>query len=184
MSKKKGSSMNLWSIGVPLLLLAILVWLAYTMKGGAAVREGFTKSGALFVSVAPSMAIGLLMAGFVALLVPQEAVARSFGENSGPRGLLLASVAGILTPGGPFTHFPLLAAFRSQGAAIGPLSAYITAWSLLGAHRILLWEGPLLGWRFVFVRVGVSFFCAPLVGWMAQALDVAVGRFPMASSSP
>jgi uncharacterized membrane protein YraQ (UPF0718 family) len=184
MSGKKGLSMNLWGIGVPLLLLALLVWLAYAKKGGAAVGEGFSKSGALIVSVAPSMALGFFLAGFVTVLVPQEAVARSLGENSGPRGLLLASVAGILTPGGPFTHFPLLAALRSQGAGIGPLSAYITAWSLLGAHRILLWEGPLLGWRFVFIRVGVSFFCAPLVGWMAQAVGLAVGHLSVASSSP
>ncbi|HVR85703.1 MAG TPA: permease [Planctomycetota bacterium] len=176
--------MSLWGVLVPLLLLSILVWLAYVKKGGAAVGEGFSKSGALFVSVAPPMAIGFLLAGFVALLVPQEAVARALGENTGSRGLFLASLAGILTPGGPFTHFPLLAALRSQGAGIGPLSAYITAWALLGAHRILLWEIPLLGWRFVLVRVGVSLFCAPLVGWMAQAVGLAVGRLSVACSSP
>lgn len=176
--------MSLWGVGIPLVLLAILVWLAYVKKGGAAVGEGFSKSGALFVSVAPQMAIGFLLAGFVALLVPQEAVARALGENSGTGGLLVASVAGILTPGGPFTHFPLLAALRSQGAAIGPLAAYITAWSLLGAHRIILWEGPLLGWRFVLLRVGVSFLCAPLVGWMTQAVGLAVGRLSWAASPP
>jgi uncharacterized membrane protein YraQ (UPF0718 family) len=176
--------MSLWSLGVPLALLAILVGLAYVKKGGAAVGEGFLKSGTLFASVAPAMAVGFLVAGFVALLVPPEAVARSLGENSGSGGLFLASLAGILTPGGPFTHFPLLAALRSHGAGVGPLAAYITAWSLLGAHRILLWEGPLLGWRFVLVRVGVSFLCAPIVGWMAQAVSVSVGRFSWAGSSP
>jgi uncharacterized membrane protein YraQ (UPF0718 family) len=176
--------MNLWGVVIPLTLLAILVWLAYVKKGGVAVGEGFSKSGALFVSVAPQMAIGFFLAGFVALLVPQEAVARSLGEKSGTGGLLLASVAGILTPGGPFTHFPLLAALRSQGAGIGPLAAYITAWSLLGAHRIILWEGPLLGWRFVLIRVGVSFLCAPLVGCMTQAVGLAVGRLSVVASPP
>lgn len=174
--------MNLWGIAVPLLLLAVLVGLAYVKKGGVAVGQGFVKSGGLLISVAPQMAIGFALAGFVALLVPQEAIARSFGENSGTGGLLLATVAGTLTPGGPFTHFPLLAALRSQGAGIGPLTAYITAWSLLGIHRILLWEGPLLGWRFVLLRVGVSILCAPLLGWMAQALGLAVGRLSMSGS--
>jgi hypothetical protein len=72
MRKNKGSSMNLWGIGVPLLLLALLVWLAYAKKGGAAVREGFSKSGALIVSVAPSMALGFFLAGFVTALVPRK----------------------------------------------------------------------------------------------------------------
>jgi uncharacterized membrane protein YraQ (UPF0718 family) len=130
------------------------------------------------------MAVGFLLAGFVALLVPHEAVAQALGEKSGSGGLFLATLAGILTPGGPFTHFPLLAALRSHGAAIGPLSAYITAWSLLGAHRIFLWEGPLLGWRFVLVRVGVSFLCAPFVGWMAQAVGETVGHLSVTSNPP
>src|SRR5579862_1724193 len=176
--------MNLWSMVIPLIFLAILVGVAYVKKGGVAVGEGFSRSGALFLAVAPQMAIGFLLAGFVALLVPPEAVARSMGENSGTGGLLVASVAGILTPGGPFTHFPFLAALRLQGAGIGPLAAYVTAWSLLGAHRIILWEGPLLGWKFVLVRVGVSFLCAPAVGWMAQAVGLAVGRFSLAASPP
>jgi hypothetical protein len=182
--RKKGSPMNLWGVLVPLVLLTILVGVAYVRKGRTAVGEGCSRSGALFLSVAPQMAIGFLLAGFLALLVPQEAVARALGEKSGARGLLLASVAGILTPGGPFTHFPLLAALRSQGAAIGPLSAYITAWSLLGIHRIVLWEGPLLGWKFVLIRVGASFLCAPFVGLAAQSLAVAVTRLPTAGSPP
>lgn len=174
--KKKGSSMNLWSIVVPLVLLAILVVLVYVRKGGPAVGEGLLKSRALFLSVAPQMAIGFLLAGFVLLLVPPETVARSFGAHSGAGGLFLASLVGMVTPGGPFTHFPLLAALRSQGASIGPLTAYITAWALLGVHRIMLWEGPLLGWRFVLLRTGVSVFCAPLLGWMTQSIGWAIGR--------
>jgi uncharacterized membrane protein YraQ (UPF0718 family) len=120
------------------------------------------------------MLIGFLLAGLVSILVPREAVARALGEGSGAGGLFLASLAGILTPGGPFTHFPLLAALRSQGAGIGPLSAYITAWSLLGLHRILLWELPLLGWRFVLVRAGASILVAPAIGWIAGTLSSAI----------
>jgi len=166
--------MNLWSALVPLFLLGGLISIAFVRKGTAAVGEGFSKSGTIFLGVAPQLLIGFLLAGFAALVVPQEGVARLLGERSGARGLLLASLAGMLTPGGPFTHFPLLAALRSQGAAIGPLSAYITAWSLLGLHRIVLWEGPLLGWRFVMIRAGASLLFAPAIGWIAQTFSEAV----------
>ncbi|HVR83035.1 MAG TPA: permease, partial [Planctomycetota bacterium] len=150
-------------------LLGLLL-LTYLKRGGAGVSEGFVRSGGLLLGTALPMAIGFLLAGFAALLIPQKVVAGWLGEETGLRGILVASLAGTLTPGGPFTHFPLLATLRSHGAGIGPITAYISAWALLGVHRMVIWEGPLLGWRFVLVRGLACLVCPPLTGLFAQVL--------------
>jgi hypothetical protein len=59
-------------------------------------------------------------------------------------------VPGILTPGGPM------------------LVAYMTSWSLFGMQRIIAWEAPLMGWRFVFVRVVPSLAFPVLAGWLVH----------------
>src|SRR5678816_4849984 len=97
-------------------------------------------------------------------LLPQETVSSYFGRDSGLSAILLASVAGILTPGGPMVSVPLLVVLANSGMALGPLVAYMTAWSLFGMQRIIAWEAPLMGWRSVAVRIVSRFVFAVLAG--------------------
>jgi uncharacterized membrane protein YraQ (UPF0718 family) len=162
--------MNWPSVVALLGLLAGLIVITYVKRGAAGIGEGFARSGGLIGGIALPMGIGFLLAGFGALLIPQKLVAGWLGEESGLKGILLASLAGTLTPGGPFTHFPLLAMLRSHGAGVGPITAYVSAWALLGVHRMVIWEGPLLGWKFVLVRGLACVLCPPLTGIFAQVL--------------
>jgi hypothetical protein len=52
--------------------------------------------------------------------------------------------------------------------ALGPLVAYMTAWSLFGMQRIIAWEAPLMGWRFVTVRIVSSLAFPILAGWLVK----------------
>jgi uncharacterized membrane protein YraQ (UPF0718 family) len=104
-------------------------------------------------TILPRMIPALLVAGLVQVLVPQEVVSRHFGRDSGLKAIVFASFAGMLTPGGPMVSVPFMVALANSGAAMAPLVAYMTAWSLFGMQRIISWEAPLMGWRFVFVRV-------------------------------
>jgi uncharacterized membrane protein YraQ (UPF0718 family) len=47
------------------------------------------------------------------------------------------------------THFPFMASFGKMGVGVGPLVAYLTAWSLYGLQRIIMWEIPFLGAKIV-----------------------------------
>jgi uncharacterized membrane protein YraQ (UPF0718 family) len=103
----------------------------------------------------------------VQVLLPQHLVAAYAGAESGLGGLVIGGIAGAFTPGGPFVAFPIVASLWKAGTGIGPLVAFLTAWSLLGFHRILIYEGPIMGWRFVTVRI-LSAILAPLaVGYLA-----------------
>lgn len=153
-----------------------MVLLAYSKGGLKYVGTGFLEAGRLFLSVLPNLLIGFTVAGFLLLLLPQGVVARWLGAESGLKGILVGWVAGALTPGGPFTHFPILASLMAKGAALGPIVTYIASWALLGVQRIIVWEAPILGWRVVSIRVAASALFPPVIGLIAQ--EVAKGIRP------
>jgi uncharacterized membrane protein YraQ (UPF0718 family) len=118
--------------------------------------------------VLPRLIPALILAGMLQVLIPQETVSHYFGRDSGLSAILLASVAGILTPGGPMVSVPLLVVLANSGMALGPLVAYMTSWSLFGMQRIIAWEAPLMGWRFVAIRVLPSLAFPVIAGWLVK----------------
>ncbi|MHC4606779.1 MAG: permease [Planctomycetota bacterium] len=161
---------------IPALFVLVLIVLAYRKDGSAGVGDGFKETGSLFLKILPNLVIGFTLAGFLMLLLPKNLVAQWIGPGSGTRGLMVGSLAGMLTPGGPFTHFPILAALLKQGAAIGPVAAYIAAWALLGVHRIIIWESPILGWKFTGIRVAACLVFPPIIGLLAEGISKVVER--------
>ncbi len=134
--------------------LAIIGGVASYLLGGVPKLEAAaTTSGFTLLQLAPRLIGAMLLAGFIQALVPRDAVARWLGAESGMRGLMLAAVAGAFTPGGPMASFPIMAAIAAAGADGGCLIAYLTAWSLLGINRIIVWDIPFLGFEFTAVRM-------------------------------
>jgi uncharacterized membrane protein YraQ (UPF0718 family) len=145
-------------------LAVILAIVAYVKDPGlpaVGVKNGLS----LLWFVLPRLVPALVLAGLMQVLVPQAVVARYFGQAAGLRALVIATFAGALTPGGPMVTVPLLVAAANSGAGMPSLVAYMTAWSLFGLQRIISWEAPLMGWRFVGVRVLASFMLPVLAGW-------------------
>jgi uncharacterized membrane protein YraQ (UPF0718 family) len=89
------------------------------------------------------------------------------GEESGLRGILIGTVAGGITPGGPYVSLPLAAGFLRAGAGIGTMVAFITAWSLWAVARLPM-EIGIMGWKFTLVRFACTFFFPPIAGFLAQ----------------
>ncbi len=153
------------------LALALLGGLACWWQGGLSlVGAGFAEAGLLLMIVLPQLVAGLLMGGLISRLVGREKVAALLGTQSGMRGLLLACAAGAITPGGPFTSFPIVHALWIAGADAGALIAYLTSWALIGINRLIVWELPLMGAEFTLIR---TLACLPLpivAGLIARAL--------------
>ena len=145
-------------------ILAIVAYLKDPGLPAVGVKNGLS----LLWFVLPRLIPALILAGLIQVLVPQEMIARYFGRQAGFRALVVASIAGVLTPGGPMVSVPLLVALANSGAAMPSLVAYMTAWSLFGLQRIIAWEAPLMGWRFVSVRVLASLALPLLAGWLVQ----------------
>jgi uncharacterized membrane protein YraQ (UPF0718 family) len=149
--------------------------------GGAAIavywrdgRERFveilTGDFVLFVDILPKVLAACLIASFVAVLMPREAVVRWVGAESGWTGLLIATLAGIICPGGPITIFPIAAAFIAIGADVGAAIAFITSWTLLGYARALVWELPFFGAEFVIWRSLVALPLPMVAGLLARLI--------------
>ena len=145
-------------------VLAIVAYIKDPGLPAIGIKNGLS----LLWFVLPRMVPALILAGLMQVLVPQEVVARYFGRAAGFRALAIATVAGALTPGGPMVSVPLLVVLANSGMAMGPLVAYMTSWSLFGIQRIIAWEAPLMGWRFVLVRIVPSLAFPFIAGWLAK----------------
>ena len=156
-----------------LLLAAVAVVLAILayLKDPGLPMVGAKNGVAMLAFVIPRMVVAIILAGLMQVLVPQDFVSRHFGQGGGVRALLLATLAGMITPGGPMVTVPFMVALANSGAALSSLVAYMTAWSLFGLQRIITWEAPLMGWRFVVARVVPSLAFPVIAGWLVSVFN-------------
>lgn len=89
-------------------------------------------------------------------LLPRDAIGPWLGPGSGLLGVVIATLAGALTPGGPVIGFSIGAAMLKSGAGAPQVIAYSTAWALYAVHRLVMWEAPLMPARLVWLRAAVS----------------------------
>ncbi|HEY7192346.1 MAG TPA: permease [Gemmatimonadales bacterium] len=148
----------------------VLAILAYLKDPGLPIL-GVKNGVSMLAFVIPRMVVAIILAGLMQVLVPQDFVSRHFGQGGGVRALVLATVAGVVTPGGPMVTVPFMVALANSGAALSSLVAYMTAWSLFGLQRIIAWEAPLMGWRFVVARVVPSLAFPVLAGWLVSVFN-------------
>lgn len=149
---------------------------SWGLGGFDAVAEGARDALALLVMIAPQIALGVVIAGFVYVLLPAERVAALLGAQSGLRGLALASIIGALVPGGPFASFPIVYALARSGADSGSVMAFLVGWAAVGIHRLVVWELPIMGLNFSMLRLLASLPLPILAGLVTRAL---VARHPV-----
>jgi len=152
------------SFFVLFIITVILIFIAYWIKGWNLPFSGLVQGGRMFWNVAPNLLIGFALAGIVQVLVPTEYIAKILGEGSGLKGILVATVAGALAPGGPYVNVPIVASLYKSGAGIGPLAAFLTAWGIIPLNRSLVYEIPLLGTQFALARYASSIIFPFVIG--------------------
>lgn len=117
----------------------------------------------------PLLLLAVLFAACVEVLIPVGVIARWFGEAAGARGIWIAWVAGILTPGGGPIGLTLVAAVVRQGASTPVVLTYLVSLSTLSLMRMPL-EAGILGGRLTLLRVLSCLLLPPLVGFGARML--------------
>lgn len=156
---------------IMLILAVALTFIAYR-KDPKLPLEGLMAGGKLFLGILPAMVLAFVLAGMITMVLPKELMSKWLGEESGLRGLLLGTLAGSLTPGGPFIQFPIVAALLKAGAGIAPVAAYISAWSLTALNRFLVFEVPILGWKLACCRMAASLIFPIIIGLLTRFLWV------------
>jgi uncharacterized membrane protein YraQ (UPF0718 family) len=144
----------------------------YVLRGKEAFFASFTTDLELVTLVVPRLGAALLIAASIQVLLPREKVARWLGEKAGLKGILVATAAGMLTPGGPMTSFPVVNALHEAGTGRRALVAYLTSWSTQGIQRILMWELPLMGIEFAAFRFLVSLPLPVIAGLISRYVPI------------
>ena len=153
---------------IVMMAAAAIALIVVHWKAPEAAGKGLNAALALVVEITPRMIAAFTLAGLIQAVVPQETIVSWMGHGSGLRGIVIGMSLGTVTPGGPMTHFPIVASLFKVGVGIGPLVSYLTAWSLFGLQRVIMWEIPFLGPKVVAVRVAVSLFFPLLAGWLCE----------------
>ena len=168
------------SIGLLVLLVllgALFVLALYRQEDFGRISKRFIEQFAMLV---PRMLCALVAAGFIAQMIPKEAISGFLGEDAGLWAIPVAAVAGLMVPAGPVIAFAIAAVFAKSGASTAALVTFVTSWSIFALHRVLIYELPLLGGSFLRMRVlsagfvpfaaGLLAFCAGLVSGYGAAL--------------
>ncbi len=165
-----------WFMFVASIVVGVYVLRSYGVQPAL---EGLSSGGQLLMNTLPKMIFAFAVAGLVQVILPTDLVSDWIGEGSGIRGLMIGTVAGAFTPGGPMLHFPIVATLMTAGAGAGPIIAYLTSWSVIGIHRVIIWEIPILGMDISVTRFVASLFVPPLVGYVGGVLFHSLpGRVP------
>jgi uncharacterized membrane protein YraQ (UPF0718 family) len=163
-----------WSTALVTACMMSAAVVVYVRDGWERFTAVFLGDVHIFLDILPKMAAGCLIGVFSTLLIPREMVARLVGAESGFMGLVIATFAGVIMPGGPVTVYPVAGAFLAVGADIGAALAFVTSWTLLGYARALVWELPFFGTNFVLWRMAIAPAFPLIVGllgrWVANAV--------------
>jgi uncharacterized membrane protein YraQ (UPF0718 family) len=155
-----------------LILLGVvlaLAGLAWNQGGSELAGAGLLHGLWTLLRLSPLLVAAFVIAGLIQVFLTQETVSRWLGAESGWRGILLACASGSLVPGGPFIYYPIAATLFRAGASLGVVVAFVSAKNLWPLVRLPL-EFALLGPRLTLIRLALTLFAPPLLGFLAQGL--------------
>lgn len=161
---------------IPTVVMGVLAVALLTIgyvRGQGQHLVGLKSALNMTIEILPLLVFALIVAGMVQVLLPQELISKWVGAESGMRGILIGTIAGGFSPGGPYVSLPIVAGLLRTGAGIGTMVAFLTGWSLWAVSRLPM-EIGILGWKFTGIRMACTFFFPPIAGLIAQSL---FGRF-------
>lgn len=156
--------------------------ICYRVQGPEQFLQAIGNDIDALLAVLPRALVALAVAALIWAMLPRDRLSAMVGREAGLAGLVIATLAGAVTPGGPTSAYALLAVLGASGADRGAMVAYIVSWSLLGLQRVLIWDVPFMGAEFAMLRLAVNLPLPVLAGLVARRLPftLAVRRDPPA----
>ena len=162
------SSQIFWPT-VIMFIIALALFIVALLQGEGKHLTGLKSAWTFTIQILPLLIFALIVAGLVQTLIPRDLISTWVGDESGFRGILIGSVAGALTPGGPYVSLPIAAGLMTTGASVPTMVAFVTGWALMSVARLPL-EVGIMGWRFTLIHLLSVVIFAPLAGLIASLL--------------
>lgn len=166
--KKFMNSQIFWPT-VVMFIIALALFFVALLQGEGKHVTGLKAAWTYTIQILPLLIAAMIVAGLVQTLIPREMISAWVGDESGFRGILIGSVAGALTPGGPYVSLPIAAGFLKAGASVPTMVSFVVGWALLSVARLPL-EVGIMGWRFTLIHMLSVIIFAPLAGLLASLL--------------
>jgi len=160
-----------WPTAILIVLVVTAAVYVLWRDGSARFLEVIGEDSSLFLWMMPNVLAGCLIAALVTVLLPRDTVVRWVGKEAGFKGILISAGVGIIVPGGPYTIYPIAAAFLGMGADAAAVITLITSWTTIGLSRSLVWELPFLGFDFVLWRWVGALPLGVLAGLIVRAIE-------------
>ena len=157
---------------IPTLIMAVFavaLFVIATVKGDGANIAGLKSATRTLLEILPLLIFAFIIGGLVQVLLPRDLLSSWVGTESGFRGIMIGTLAGSVTPGGPYVSYPIAAALMKSGAGIGTMVAFVTGWSLWAVARLPM-EVGILGWRFTIIRLISVVVFPPIAGVVANGV--------------
>lgn len=160
-----------WPTAILIAIVAAAATYVFWRDGAERSLDVVWGDAGLFARMLPNVLAGCLIAALVTVLLPRDTISRWVGKDSGIKGILISAGVGIIVPGGPFTIYPIAAAFLGMGADAAAVVTLITSWTTIGLSRVLVWELPFLGFDFVLWRWVTALPLAILAGLAVRVIE-------------
>ena len=159
---------------IPTVIMAVIALVTFILaykKGEGQHIIGMQSAWKMTIEILPLLIFAFIVAGMIQVLLPQELLNKWVGVESGWRGLFIGTIAGGLSPGGPYVSLPVVAGLLKSGASAGTMVAFLTGWSLWAVTRLPM-EFGILGWKFTIIRLASTFIFPPIAGLIANSIAV------------
>ncbi|MEE9463873.1 MAG: permease, partial [Bacteroidales bacterium] len=123
---KKIMSSNIFWPTVVMFIIALALFIIATLQGEGKNVAGLKSAWNMTLQIIPLLIFAFIIAGLVQTLLPRDLISTWVGDESGFRGILFGTLAGALTPGGPYVSLPIAAGLLKTGASIPTMVAFVT----------------------------------------------------------
>lgn len=152
-----------------IVLLTAAIVAAFWKGRWQLIWSGLKQTGRTFRTMWFRILLGMMLGGFIQVLVPSAAIAEWLGPASGLKGILIGSYVGLFLSGGPYVILPIIAAIYHAGAGPGPIISLL-AGGMLAIQGLFAWHIPLLGTRLALAQYVLCLFLPPIIGLAGGAV--------------
>lgn len=148
-------------------MMAVVLGLAALAASKGLLVAGLRAAGTQSISFLPVLVIAFVIMGFMEVLLPRDVVQTWLSDASGWRGLLIAWLAGVLTPAGSIIGMPMAAGLWRAGVGASVLITYLTSLATLSLLRVPM-EVGFYGWSLTGLRVAASLILPLIAGLLTR----------------